>query len=175
MEFDKTYSLAGNRYQQDPGVRSPAQRLLPAFLHPALGRPNGGRIQQSGRRRTADSLGDMARRREPDRRPAASQGFRQRFRRNRDDRSIRLRHRRPQGRRPARLELDDAVTSHIVNTINYNEANYNGPALVPFQYLDQQPTNEHQERARYAASLQRRRLRVLVGMGDELRRRRVSR
>jgi hypothetical protein len=26
-----------------------------------------------------------------------------------------------------------------VNTIAYNESNYNGPAFVPFQYLDQQP------------------------------------
>jgi hypothetical protein len=38
------------------------------------------------------------------------------------------------------LSLTTPVSSHIVNTINYNEANYNGPALVPFQYLDQQPT-----------------------------------
>jgi hypothetical protein len=38
------------------------------------------------------------------------------------------------------LSLTTPISSHIVNTINYNEANYNGPALVPFQYLDQQPT-----------------------------------
>ncbi len=37
------------------------------------------------------------------------------------------------------LSLTTPVSGHIVNTITYNEANYNGPALVPFQYLDQQP------------------------------------
>jgi hypothetical protein len=38
------------------------------------------------------------------------------------------------------LSLTTPISSHIVNTATYNEANYNGPALVPFQYLDQQPT-----------------------------------
>ena len=28
-----------------------------------------------------------------------------------------------------------------MNTISYNESNFNGPATVPFQYLDQQPTD----------------------------------
>ena len=39
------------------------------------------------------------------------------------------------------LSLTTPVGSHIVNAITYNEANYNGPALVPFQYIDQQPTS----------------------------------
>jgi hypothetical protein len=38
------------------------------------------------------------------------------------------------------LSLTTPISQHIVNTITYNESNYNGPALVPFQYLDQQPT-----------------------------------
>lgn len=38
------------------------------------------------------------------------------------------------------LSLTTPISQHIVNTLTYNEANYNGPALVPFQYLDQQPT-----------------------------------
>ncbi len=38
------------------------------------------------------------------------------------------------------LSLTTPIGKHVVNTITYNEANYNGPALVPFQYLDQQPT-----------------------------------
>lgn len=38
------------------------------------------------------------------------------------------------------LSLTTPIGSHIVNAITYNESNYNGPALVPFQYLDQQPT-----------------------------------
>lgn len=38
------------------------------------------------------------------------------------------------------LSLTTPISSHIVNSLTYNEANYNGPALVPFQYLDQQPT-----------------------------------
>jgi len=38
------------------------------------------------------------------------------------------------------LSLTTPINSHMVNTLTYNEANYNGPALVPFQYLDQQPT-----------------------------------
>jgi len=38
------------------------------------------------------------------------------------------------------LSLTTPINQHIVNTLTYNEANYNGPALVPFQYLDQQPT-----------------------------------
>jgi hypothetical protein len=37
------------------------------------------------------------------------------------------------------FSLNTPIGSHIVNSITYNEANYNGPALVPFQYLDQQP------------------------------------
>jgi hypothetical protein len=38
------------------------------------------------------------------------------------------------------MSLTTPISQHIVNTLTYNEANYNGPALVPFQYLDQQPT-----------------------------------
>jgi hypothetical protein len=38
------------------------------------------------------------------------------------------------------LSLTTPIGKHAVNTITYNESNYNGPALVPFQYLDQQPT-----------------------------------
>lgn len=38
------------------------------------------------------------------------------------------------------LSLTTPIGSHVVNALTYNEANYNGPALVPFQYLDQQPT-----------------------------------
>jgi hypothetical protein len=45
----------------------------------------------------------------------------------------------------AAIEQDFSLTtpigSHFLNSITYNEANYNGPALVPFQYLDQQPTD----------------------------------
>ena len=44
----------------------------------------------------------------------------------------------------AAIEQDFSLTTpigtHFVNSLTYNEANYNGPALVPFQYLDQQPT-----------------------------------
>jgi hypothetical protein len=36
--------------------------------------------------------------------------------------------------------LTTPIGTHWVNSLSYNEANYNGPALVPFQYLDQQPT-----------------------------------
>ncbi|HEY9084475.1 MAG TPA: hypothetical protein VIN40_00830 [Candidatus Tyrphobacter sp.] len=38
------------------------------------------------------------------------------------------------------MTLTTPITNHIVNTVTYNEANYNGPPAVPFQYLDQQPT-----------------------------------
>lgn len=38
------------------------------------------------------------------------------------------------------LSLTTPISGHVVNTLTYNEANYNGPALVPFQYLDQQPS-----------------------------------
>ncbi len=38
------------------------------------------------------------------------------------------------------MSLTTPISQHIVNSLTYNEANYNGPALVPFQYLDQQPT-----------------------------------
>jgi hypothetical protein len=38
------------------------------------------------------------------------------------------------------MTLTTPITNHIVNLITYNEANYNGPAAVPFQFLDQQPT-----------------------------------
>ncbi len=37
------------------------------------------------------------------------------------------------------FQLISPLGHHFVNTITYNEANYNGPALVPFQYLDTQP------------------------------------
>lgn len=39
------------------------------------------------------------------------------------------------------MTLTTPVANHIVNLITYNEANYNGPAAVPFQFLDQQPTS----------------------------------
>jgi hypothetical protein len=38
------------------------------------------------------------------------------------------------------ISLSTPVTSHISNSITYNEANYNGPSFVPFQFLDQEPT-----------------------------------
>jgi hypothetical protein len=38
------------------------------------------------------------------------------------------------------FSLTTPISGHIVNNLTYNEANYNGPALVPFLYLDQQPT-----------------------------------
>jgi hypothetical protein len=38
------------------------------------------------------------------------------------------------------MSLTTPIGSHIVNSLTYNEANYNGPALVPFQFLDQQPS-----------------------------------
>lgn len=38
------------------------------------------------------------------------------------------------------MTLTTPITSHIVNLVTYNEANYNGPAAVPFEYLDQLPT-----------------------------------
>jgi hypothetical protein len=37
------------------------------------------------------------------------------------------------------MSLTTALGSHFVNSISYNEANYNGPPFVPFQNLDQQP------------------------------------
>jgi hypothetical protein len=37
------------------------------------------------------------------------------------------------------LSLITPVTQHFVNTITYSEANYAGPASVPFTQLDQQP------------------------------------
>ncbi len=39
------------------------------------------------------------------------------------------------------MSLTTPITDHIVNMLTYNEANYNGPAAVPFQFLDQQPTS----------------------------------
>ncbi|MHB8146681.1 MAG: LPS-assembly protein LptD [Vulcanimicrobiaceae bacterium] len=38
------------------------------------------------------------------------------------------------------MSLTTPLGKHFVNSITYNEANYNGPAFEPFQYLDQQPT-----------------------------------
>jgi hypothetical protein len=38
------------------------------------------------------------------------------------------------------LSLTTPVGSHFSNTLTYNEANYNGPAFVPFQQLYTQPT-----------------------------------
>jgi hypothetical protein len=37
------------------------------------------------------------------------------------------------------MSLNTPISNHIVNSITYNESNFNGPALVPFEYLDQQP------------------------------------
>ena len=36
--------------------------------------------------------------------------------------------------------LTSPIGGHLLNTLSYNEANYNGPALVPFDSLDTQPT-----------------------------------
>ncbi len=38
------------------------------------------------------------------------------------------------------MSLNTPIGNHFVNSITYNESNYNGPAAVPFQFLDQQPT-----------------------------------
>ncbi len=38
------------------------------------------------------------------------------------------------------LSLNTPLGNHFLNSISYNESNYNGPATVPFQFLDQQPT-----------------------------------
>lgn len=38
------------------------------------------------------------------------------------------------------MSLSTPLGRHFVNAITYNEANYNGPAFLPFQFLDQQPT-----------------------------------
>jgi len=38
------------------------------------------------------------------------------------------------------MSLTTPLGKHFVNSLTYNEANYNGPAFEPFQYLDQQPT-----------------------------------
>ncbi|MDP9025334.1 MAG: hypothetical protein M3N13_08175, partial [Candidatus Eremiobacteraeota bacterium] len=38
------------------------------------------------------------------------------------------------------LSLTTPLGQHFANTLTYSESNYNGPAFVPFQYLDQQPT-----------------------------------
>ncbi len=37
--------------------------------------------------------------------------------------------------------LTTPLDHHFLNTLSYSESNYNGPAFVPFQYLDQQPTS----------------------------------
>ncbi len=37
------------------------------------------------------------------------------------------------------FNLQTPVGNHFVNTISYNESNYNGPPFVPFQFIDQQP------------------------------------
>jgi hypothetical protein len=39
------------------------------------------------------------------------------------------------------MSLNTPIGKHILNTVSYNEFNYNGPGIVPFQLLDQQSTN----------------------------------
>jgi len=39
------------------------------------------------------------------------------------------------------FSLTTPISQHFINTLTYNEANYNGPASVPFYTLDQQPTS----------------------------------
>ncbi len=38
------------------------------------------------------------------------------------------------------MTLTTPLGTHFANTLTYNESNYNGPAFVPFQFIDQQPT-----------------------------------
>jgi hypothetical protein len=38
------------------------------------------------------------------------------------------------------MSLSTPIGNHIVNSLSYNESNFNGPAFVPFQFLDQQPS-----------------------------------
>ena len=38
------------------------------------------------------------------------------------------------------MSLSTPIGQHVINSLSYNEANYNGPPFVPFQFLDQQPT-----------------------------------
>ncbi len=37
------------------------------------------------------------------------------------------------------MSLQTPIGKHIVNSISYSEANYNGPSSVPFQFMDQLP------------------------------------
>ncbi|HEY8297615.1 MAG TPA: hypothetical protein VIG32_06290 [Candidatus Baltobacteraceae bacterium] len=39
--------------------------------------------------------------------------------------------------------LSTVAGRHIVNSLTYTESNYNGPAFVPFQNIDQQPLNNY--------------------------------
>jgi hypothetical protein len=39
------------------------------------------------------------------------------------------------------MSLNTPIGNHFLNSLTYNESNYNGPATVPFQFLDQQPTS----------------------------------
>lgn len=41
------------------------------------------------------------------------------------------------------LTLNTPIGKHVLNTISYGEANYNGPNIVPFQQLDQQPSSNN--------------------------------
>ena len=41
------------------------------------------------------------------------------------------------------MSLSTPIGNHVLNAITYNESNYNGPASVPFQFLDQQPTQNY--------------------------------
>lgn len=45
------------------------------------------------------------------------------------------------------MSLTSLVGSHVVNSIQYNEANYNGPGTVPFTQLDLQPTSNNKSAA----------------------------
>ncbi len=44
------------------------------------------------------------------------------------------------------MQLDSPVGNHFLNSIQYNESNYSGPPLVPFQYMDTQ-SSTNQKRA----------------------------
>ena len=67
------------------------------------------------------------------------------------------------------LSLTTPISRHVVNTVTYNEANYNGPALS-VSVSRPAADDQHEKRAGYGAALQRRRLCILAGMGNELRR-----
>ena len=142
LEFDKTYSQQGFGINKIPELQVRPNEFFPHFFIPLSAQLTVGEYSEPPADFPgSESLCNVARRRRSCDRPGYSRKFGAAISKAPSTSTS-----MPTAPATSRLRSNRTSVSPrrsattIVNSLTYNEANYNGPALVPFQYLDQQPT-----------------------------------